>query len=392
MGSDSYTTELIKKALEELGENPSASAIAAELELQSKINNHHIWQSKDNKWRAHVYIDGKRKMLVKNTRADLLRAVRKYYQNDFAPYFEKMYTEMIADKKGELKKNSVTKYNNNFNRFFKSSKHELLTTRVNLLTDNILEDFIITTIRSLKLKHKAYKDMETILRETLRYAKRKGFTNYSVVTFFNDLELPRSIWKYDAVIEEDPVLTTEQVIAIREECRKRGKAADSVIELMTFTGMRIGEAVAVSAADLSNDGMLTINKTEMTYSEGDKPYTIISPEAKLGHNRRIPIVERAKELVKKGPFEVTTRQVRYRFKQIVATLKLDKSLHPHCIRAWFISYLSETRDFSDPELTMLVGHKDISTTRRYYLKNIQTKEKTKNSLEKHLGEEKITTL
>ncbi len=377
--SEKNKTIWIVDVLTKRGVDTSLSGFATEYELLAKVYDHTKWKGKNGRWCAHIRIDGKRKLLSKATEEELEEALEEYYSKDFAPYFEQAFHEMLDDKKDDLKVNSITRYNNVFNRLCKGSKHEFMNTRVSVMQDSIIEDFIVVTIRKFKLNRKAYAGLRTIIRETLRYAKRKGYTKFQVTSFFEDLELSKSLFKPKMKTTDETVYTTSEIKKIREICEKKKEPKYKVLELLTYTGMRVGEAVAVLPTDVVGN-KLSINKTEISYNDGEKYVVTINNSAKQGHNRAIPIVDKAKELIASGPFNVTTRQVRYALAQVCKEAKIS-ALHPHSIRKWYASFLLDSGALSDASIQKLLGHEDITTTRTYYQRDISDETQTLKKLQ-----------
>lgn len=77
------------------------------------------------------------------------------------------------------------------------------------------------------------------------------------------------------------------------------------------------------------------------------------------------VVQAANAWIKTGKHSVTPRQVRYQWSLLQAAGELSQECIPHSFRHRVISRLV-SNGLSLPEVAEIVGHKDISTTYRYF--------------------------
>ena len=67
--------------------------------------------------------------------------------------------------------------------------------KVKYIDSNTLEDFILDTIKDREMTNKAWANLRTLIRGTLKYAKKRGYTNFDVMEFLNYLDLSKKMFK-----------------------------------------------------------------------------------------------------------------------------------------------------------------------------------------------------
>ena len=159
---------------------------------------HKIWEGKDGKWYTYIhYESGERALKKRGTKDEIETLVIQYYQEqEQHPCFREVYAKWILEKEEfcEVGENTITRYDNDFERFFPKSE-PFCKIRLCDMTDSELERFIKKTIKEKGLTYKSYAMLRLIINGVFKFAKREGYTNYSISTFFKDLSLPSNIFK-----------------------------------------------------------------------------------------------------------------------------------------------------------------------------------------------------
>ena len=149
-----------------------------------------IWQGTNEYW--YTRLGGK--LIKKRYQKDLEKVVINYYRDrdpNISPTFKQEFEDWIETKKkyGEVKDNSILRYKDDYQRYFKGHPFENL--KVEIIDDAVLDDFVRDTIHDYNLTAKAYGCYRTIVIGVLKHAKRKKHTTFSVSNFFKDFEISK---------------------------------------------------------------------------------------------------------------------------------------------------------------------------------------------------------
>lgn len=173
---------------------------------------------------------------------------------------------------------------------------------------------------------------------------------------------------------------------------------DAVFTLLAFTGMRVGELLALKWTDIDYESMeISITKTIFNIDGKKDEYKLFTPKSKTSV-RRISIDDKVAELLKRhkqhqnqmkmrnrlhwhdSDFVVTRedgnpmspRFVHYRMKRLEKHLKkklgdnvFNKKLHPHILRHTHTSLLTEAK-VDLRAIMQRLGHSDAKTTLSVY--------------------------
>ena len=103
-----------------------------------------------------------------------------------------------------LKKiNFGAEYKNNAKRFF-SVDEDFSNADLKTMNDDVMESYVKKVIYTLGLTAKGYSDFRTIIKGTLKYAKRKKYTAYSIASFFLDFVPGKNAFSYSGCYFEVP--------------------------------------------------------------------------------------------------------------------------------------------------------------------------------------------
>ncbi len=120
----------------------------------------------------------------------------------------------------------------------------------------------------------------------------------------------------------------------------------SPVEMAIETGMRRGEILNIKKEHIKNQ-------------------TLLIPITKNGHQRIIPLTERAQYILLKSelPFSMSANAVRLAWERLKIKGNI-KDLHFHDLRHEAISRFFE-KGLSIPEVALISGHKDVRMLFRY---------------------------
>lgn len=198
-------------------------------------------------------------------------------------------------------------------------------------------------------------------------------------------------------------LEKEELALFLETVKKTQREQDyTLFYLLSFTGMRIGEAFALKWSDISFEEK-TISITKTCYAPDNvKIFEILTPKTKASvreisvddsvisqlkkhkfrQNKEIQELNKRAEIYKDHNFVFTSYRspgypyskatVELKMKQALGLSKIKTHLYPHSLRHTHTSLLAE----AGVELTEIMdrlGHEDDQVTRRIYLHVTKTK-------------------
>ena len=379
-------------------------------ELILKNHEYKIWQGKgkDKRWKTHLPPD--HRILAKPTREELIEALVEYYSkfsNDNCT-LKTLYKEWLEYKsKHTNSSNYIKRINDDWNRFYINS--DIVNIPLVKLTSLELDEWLHKTIKDHQLNKKQFNNMKIIIKQELEYAVKKGIIAKSPL---NEVEISGNIFARQA---RKPANT--QVFLIDEQ-KKLEKAAyqdfnktNSVIPLAIvlalYTGLRVGEMVALKYSDIDGD-YIYVNRMEVRKQNLNEKgnwetcdYIVVEHTKTDAGNRKIYLTKKAREILKliqktnlKNGFKdddyifvnekgrIHVRALDYRIRKCCKMAGIDeKSFHK--LRKTFISTLIKNNVNID-QVREIVGHEDARTTYNNYCFNTLTEEMTKEALEKAL--------
>jgi integrase len=360
-------------------------------------HNHKIWQKeKDRRWYTYLDDDSKRGYSIKSrdTQENIELLVAKYYKNlEETPTFSQTFYLWNKErfKFGEISAQTFCKYETNFKRFFTHS--DLLHKKIKYISAYELEMFIKTTIRDFELTNKAYADLRTIIRGVFRYAKRRSFTDFSITTFFGDLDLSRKIFKHRNINKEKEVFTEKEILKVTSYLRRNKTIRDYALLLAFQTGMRVGELAGLKKIDIKKHE-IHVNRTEVNYKDPNTKERICEvrdfPKSEAGDRYllipktaidTLDVLMKLSDESSEYVFSENGRRIRAnalnrRLTRVCNELGIPKR-SMHKVRKTYATSLIDGH-VDEATITQLMGHKDISTTMKYYYwanKDTETKQK-----------------
>lgn len=348
-----------------------------------------VWQSTDGKW--YTYLpdlknNSGRKLVKRKTKEEIEDVVVEYHKKNGIPQtIEKTFYEWLNKKVkfGEISRQTVNRYTVDFNKYFCDCKKK----EISLVDEDFLEDFIIGCIREYGLKSKAWSNLRTIIRGMFLFAKKQGYTNISIVSFLSELDLSKKIFNHEKKADENVIFTQKEVDAIVSKVSNCKNLNDMAILFAIYTGMRVGEIVALKWEDIS-EKYIHINRTQIRYKneKGKVIHEIRDmPKTEAGI-RDVVIVDSLRPIIKalrkRNPFTEHVFE------------KNGECIHIHsvCARLYYLCdffgfprkgmhalrryYATRLINAGVEEIIIIsqMGHTDFKTTRNHYYKNNTNKE------------------
>lgn len=342
-----------------------------------------IWQGKNGFWYTTFPCEEStngRRMIRRQTRELLNDAIADYYKaKDEEPTFEQTFHMWIEDKLRceEICKGTYDRYVQDYARFLKGTS--LSRKKIKNITETDIEDLIRDNICEKDLKRKAFAGMRTIIIGTYKYAKRRKYTDLSISSFFNDLDLSKRMFKRDVKNDEEQVFTEDETPVMIYYLKKHPTLINLGILLCFKTGLRTGELIALKFSDVivrEDERCIHVQRQQIRYTDknGKTVYEIVDYTKTEDGNRYVRIPKDTLDIIRQirllNPFQeyMFPNVKKYWFNnQLYRNCKAcgipKKSMHK--VRKTYATMLIDN-GVEDTIVTSQMGHRDIQTTHQYY--------------------------
>lgn len=354
-----------------------------------------IWNGKDGKWYTYLPDDEKGRLLKKrSSEKDIEDIVIDYWKKQIEnPTFEDVFNEW-NNRRLELKKISesthlrnIQIYNRHFSKFGKRN--------IKNISPEDITEFLEEQIPEYNLKVKAFSNLKTITRGTLKRAKKRKLISFNVLDVFDDLDVSDRDFTEIIKNPDEEVFNENEMPKVIEYLEHQEFTLLNLgILLMFITGARIGELSVFRWSDW--DGFaFHIQRTETRYKEesGKYVYTIKEYPKTPAGIRSVVIPPHCmwvvKEIRKLNPFgeyvfekdgnRIKTYSFRKKLYRICKVLNI-KQKSPHKVRKTYASILLDNQ-IPEKNVIELMGHTDISCTKKFYSRDRKSNEKKAEMLD-----------
>lgn len=400
---DSYISmsdaEVLKYAIDNGMIDPTLVQEMIEMQKREEflaMHNYDIWKGTNGKW--YTYLPDEEKGRILKKRADkksIEDLIVDYYRKRKEVHtLESVFYEWINEKLefGEVQKQTYDRYLTDFHRFFDG--HNLLKKDIRFITEDELEYFVKSSIKSKELTNKAYAGMRTIIMGIFRFAKKRKYVSMSITNFFGDIDISRKTFKKKIVKDEEAVFTDAEVLRITQFILNDPTLINLGILLAFQTGIRVGELAALQMSDVQGN-LLHVYKTEVRYRDENNKYVFEVREcAKTdAGNRNVILVSDALQTIKMikrlNPFgEYMFMKNGLRIKEKAFSVKLTKICRYVGIRERSMHKARKTYatkllngHVDERIVTKQLGHTDISCTKNFYYFNNKDQEEARAQIE-----------
>ncbi len=361
-----------------------------------------IWEGKDGKWYTYLPDENKHRKLVKRANQKKIEdVIIEYYSKiEENPLIGNVFEEWNDERfeNNEIGKNSYTKYQNDFKRFF--HEEDLLCKKpMRDITEADLLSFIKLNIKRYNLSRKTYASLRTIIIGVFKHAKMNKMTNISISTFFSDLQLSNNIFKKNRKEDATQVFNDDEVVKIVSYLEEHPTVHNLGLLLLFETGMRVGELCVLKPCNITKDGIL-VNSTEIYYKNPETNKTVfeIKDTPKMGADERtIVITEHTRKIIKRirmlNPFgeylfmnngkRINGTRFNYHLYKACREVGVPER-STHKIRKTYASKLIDA-NVEEAIIRSQLGHTDIKTTKEYYYYATQNQKYKENQISKAIG-------
>ena len=362
-----------------------------------KMHESRIWEGKDGRWATYLpdrTKDSGRRLIKKATEKEVEDCVINYYkETENKIFIDDVFKAWIKSKidYGEILPQTLDRYETDFHRFFDG--HKISKVEFRFITEDMLEDFIKSTIHEKKLTSKAWGNLRTIINGIFKYAKKKKHTTISITEFMGDLEISPKSFERRFFTDEESVFTDDEIDKIVGYINQNDPSLINLGIVFAFqTGLRAGELAALKYSDLDGN-VLNVSKTEIRYKdEVTRKYVFEIRGFTKGSDgfRKVILTEQAldtfKRIKRMNPFsdDLFVRNGE-RIKGKAFTVKLYKICEYVGIRKRSLHKARKTygtkllnAGIDEKLIEKQMGHTSINTTKGfYYFNNRDVEEATR---------------
>ena len=375
--------------------------------LKQHKENYKVWQAKDGRWKTKLP-DGSKygKLIAKATLENLENFVVYYYKtlSEEKENLEAVYPKFIECKYKKKKKGTANKLQWVWNTYYKDST--IIKVELSKMTVGDLSDWLLELIDKRNLTKKRYLEVKGLMNQLYDYC-----ISHNMV----QINLPRQLGmpsknvfvETEAKPEEEIIYSSNTKSEVIKEAlaqfNKTKNTAYLAICLNFTLGLRIGELVALRECDIKEDTIhicraesknYTKDKNGKIHADGYRvvqhPKTdagirtlVLTPDAKkyikmaLDENKANGRCDKDYIFISKSGERMHEYAVNNVLRRCNGVRNENdrfiisgKPSGNHAIRKTCISELHDSQLLPDRMISDFAGHKDISTTQKYYIHSV----------------------
>lgn len=223
-------------------------------------------KGKDDRWKVHYYIDGKRhdkRCATKDEMISFLQELESQKKSSKPLSFGECYAKWFEEKSEEIDVNSVEKYESAYRRHIQGTAFEKMP--INSISKEDIICFMIERIEhptwrgkpsQQKLNRRTARELWYMIKDTFDYAEDADYIKLNVTSsvkkdifFAHTKELERDSERIVISPEDDAALRS---IFQKDHDEKPDYLPTYAVELIRLTGVRCGEIVCLRWSDFIN--------------------------------------------------------------------------------------------------------------------------------------------
>ena len=375
--------------------------------LKQHKENYKVWQAKDGRWKTKLP-DGSKygKLIAKATLENLENFIVDYYKalGKEKENLEAVYPKFIEYKYLSSEKGTANKLQWVWNTYYKDST--IIKVELSKMTVGDLSDWLLELIDKRNLTKKRYLEVKGLMNQLYDYC-----ISHNMV----QINLPRQLGmpsknvfvETEAKPEEEIIYSSDTKSEVIKEAlaqfNKTKNTAYLAICLNFNLGLRIGELVALRECDIKEDTIHICRAESKNYTKdkngkihADGYRVVQHPKTDAGI-RTLVLTPDAKKYIKMALDENKVngrsdedyiflsksgeRMHEYAVNNVLRRCNgvrnekdrfiiSGKPSGNHAIRKTCISELHDSQLLPDRMISDFAGHKDISTTQKYYIHSV----------------------
>ena len=375
--------------------------------LKQHKENYKVWQAKDGRWKTKLP-DGSKygKLVAKATLENLENFIVDYYKamGEEKENLEAVYPKFIEYKYLSSEKGTANKLQWVWNTYYKDST--IIKVELSKMTVGDLSDWLLELIDKRNLTKKRYLEVKGLMNQLYDYC-----ISHNMV----QINLPRQLGmpsknvfvETEAKPEEEIIYSSDTKSEVIKEAlaqfNKTKNTAYLAICLNFNLGLRIGELVALRECDIKEDTIHICRAESKNYTKdkngkihADGYRVVQHPKTDAGI-RTLVLTPDAKKYIKMALDEnkangrsdedyiflskTGERMHEYAVNNVLRRCNgvrnekdrfiiSGKPSGNHAIRKTCISELHDSQLLPDRMISDFAGHKDISTTQKYYIHSV----------------------
>ena len=375
--------------------------------LKQHKENYKVWQAKDGRWKTKLP-DGSRygKLVAKATLENLENFIVDYYKamGEEKENLEAVYPKFIEYKYLSSEKSTANKLQWFWNTYYKD--RTIIKVELSKMTVGDLSDWLLELIDKRNLTKKRYLEVKGLMNQLYDYC-----ISHNMV----QINLPRQLGmpsknvfvETEAKPEEEIIYSSDTKSEVIKEAlaqfNKTKNTAYLAICLNFNLGLRIGELVALLECDIKEDTIHICRAESKNYTKdkngkihADGYRVVQHPKTDAGI-RTLVLTPYAKKYIKMALDENKAngrsdedyiflsksgeRMHEYAVNNVLRRCNgvrnekdrfiiSGKPSGNHAIRKTCISELHDSQLLPDRMISDFAGHKDISTTQKYYIHSV----------------------
>ena len=380
--------EMLKYALENGIINIDTIQTKIEMNERLKFLEKHeakIWQSTDGKWYTYLPdMKNERRLIKRNSEKALKDAIIDFYkETEEEPTIEAIFHQWIDEKLeyGEIQKQTYDRYIVDFHKFFEETG--FAEKKIRYIDDITLEHFCKSQIRDKELTSKGWANLRLLIRAIFKFARKRGYTKTDIVNFMSYLELSKTMFRHTKKKSSDNVFNENEMKQIVEYCISKPTLSNMAVLFAAYTGMRVGEIVALKWEDVQKD-IIYVHRTQVSYKDDNGHYihTVKNNAKTEAGNREVVIIPQLREVLRR--LRVINPFTEYVFQidddKTVLKNTICKNLHiicdnlnikrrgVHTLRKTFITNMINA-NVEETIILEQVGHTMLETSKAFYYYN-----------------------
>ena len=380
--------EMLKYALENGIINIDTIQTKIEMNERLKFLEKHeakIWQSTDGKWYTYLPdVKNERRLIKRNSEKALKDAIIDFYkETEEEPTIEVLFHQWINEKLeyGEIQKQTYDRYIVDFHKFFEETG--FAEKKIRYIDDITLEHFCKSQIRDKELTSKGWANLRLLIRAIFKFARKRGYTKMDIVNFMSYLELSKTIFRHTKKLSSDNVFNETEMKQIVEYCLSKPTLSNMAVLFAAYTGMRVGEIVALKWEDVQTD-IIYVHRTQVSYKDENGKYvhTVKNNAKTEAGNREVVIIPQLRQVLRRlriiNPFTEYVFQIDD--DKTVLKNTICKNLHiicdnlnikrrgVHTLRKTFITNMINA-NVEETIILEQVGHTMLETSKAFYYYN-----------------------